>query len=49
MKFMSIIAMISPSYAGSETALVHDLLKKGRAPGVIFKPFEKTGSPELFH
>ena len=48
MKF-SIIAMLGTTFASNETAIVADLLKRGHAPGVIFKPFEKTGSPEVFH
>ena len=45
---LSIIALIGVAFsaeAGDKTALVEDL---GRAPASIFKPFEKTGSPELF-
>ena len=48
MKFC-IIAMIGTTIASNETALVADLLKKGHAPGTVFQPFEKTGSPEIFH
>ena len=48
MKFC-IITMIGTIFASNETAIVADLLKKGHAPGTVFKPFDKTGSPELFH
>ena len=49
MKF-SLISLISiVSCSNDDTALVADLLKRGRAPGIVFQPFEKSGSPEIFH
>ena len=49
MKF-AIITLVCSTFASTthETALVQDLLKRGRAPEKVFKPFDKTGSPDLF-
>ena len=50
MKYCYILTFLGTAFASQRsTALVQELLTRGRAPDTIFQPYDTIGSPELFH